>query len=217
MNTVNEWEAYYKLRNARIAYITPQRIGFYKTIGSAMNAYMQAARNKRHDTQLQFLDAGCGFGVFLHELQLLQPSNPDANQVSIQYCGCDWSERALAAAGKTADDDTVLMLSDLNKLPEMSSLCGMFHAITCLQVLENTPEPYTLVENLLKLLVPGCSLVITVPGPNNGTRDVGTHIWTVETLGELLQPLGMTRAVLEILKGAYLLAQIKRAKDGSDV
>jgi SAM-dependent methyltransferase len=93
------------------------------------------------------LDAGCGSGRMLDELV----------QLGIAF-GIDSSAWALAAARARGHSDVALGTVEQMPYPD-----GAFDLVTCLDVLEHTPDHERTLTELRRVTAPGGHLVITVP------------------------------------------------------
>jgi SAM-dependent methyltransferase len=93
------------------------------------------------------LDAGCGSGRMLDEL----------SRYGTPF-GVDASARSVAAAQERGHADVALGRIEKLPYPEAS-----FDLVTCLDVLEHTPDAERTLAELWRVTVPGGHLVLTVP------------------------------------------------------
>jgi len=107
------------------------------------------------------LDAGCGSGRTLLELA---PYG--------QVAGIELSEDAAAVARSRGDFD--VRLGRLEQLPFES---GTFDLITCLDVIEHTPDDVGALRELRRVSAPGARLLLTVPAYQAlwSRHDVANH------------------------------------------
>lgn len=97
-------------------------------------------------TGAQLLDAGCGSGRTLDELRGYgQPFGVDIDA---------------AAVGAARDHGHDVSLGPVEQLPFAA---GTFDVVTCLDVVEHTPEDLVTLRELRRVTRPGGHLVITVP------------------------------------------------------
>jgi SAM-dependent methyltransferase len=94
----------------------------------------------------RILDAGCGSGRTLDELEGYG-----------RVCGIDVSVRAI---GATRGRGHPAWLSAVERTPFTG---GIFDLVTCLDVLEHTPDDRLTLRELLRVTRPGGRLVVTVP------------------------------------------------------
>jgi SAM-dependent methyltransferase len=102
---------------------------------------LELARNGR------LLDAGCGSGRTLDELARRGPAT-----------GVDASPFAVHAARARGHADVVLGRIERLPLPDHS-----FDLVTCLDVIEHTPDDRASLRELRRVTTPGGTLVVTVP------------------------------------------------------
>jgi SAM-dependent methyltransferase len=95
----------------------------------------------------RLLDAGCGSGRTLDELARY-------GRVS----GIDLSEDAVAAAHARGHDDV-----HVARVEELPFEDGTFDVVTCLDVIEHTPDDRATLAELLRVTRPGGLLLVTVP------------------------------------------------------
>ncbi|MCK5347372.1 MAG: class I SAM-dependent methyltransferase [Candidatus Heimdallarchaeota archaeon] len=155
---------------------------------------------------LKILDAGCGTGNF--EKFLSTRSIP-----SIEIEAVDFSQVMLARAiKKCVDLDFVkFAVADLNQ--ELSYPDGMFDRIVCSNVLYALKNPYSALEEMLRVLRPGGILVIANPKPNSKVarividhfRRIG-NIWDIRSKAMtilktlvLLPTLGLVPILFNVL------------------
>ena len=96
--------------------------------------------------QRRLLDAGCGSGRTLDELA-------DYGATT----GIDLSGLAIAATAKRGHEVVLAPIED------MPFEAGSFDAVTCLDVLEHTPDDRASLRELRRITRPGGTLLITVP------------------------------------------------------
>jgi putative flippase GtrA/SAM-dependent methyltransferase len=94
----------------------------------------------------KLLDAGCGSGRMLNEL------GGDAS-----VCGLDSSREAVALASARGHDVR------LSRVEDMPYRAGTFDVVTCLDVLEHTPDDVRSLTELRRVTRVGGHLVVTVP------------------------------------------------------
>lgn len=93
------------------------------------------------------LDAGCGSGRTLQELRRYGTVH-----------GIELNEEAAAVARGRGDGEVVI-----GRLEELPYADGTFDLITCLDVIEHTPDDVVTLRELLRVTKPGCWLLLTVP------------------------------------------------------
>ncbi len=104
------------------------------------------------------LDAGCGSGRHLRGLAKL----PNLKIIGIDRNQHDLND-ALASLKKMPDalsDDYLVTRADINKLPFATAY---FNCVICSEVLEHIPEHEQALKELVRVLKPDGSLVISVP------------------------------------------------------
>ena len=107
------------------------------------------------------LDAGCGSGRTLDELR-------DYGEV----CGIELSPEAAAVARARGDLDV-----RVGRLEELPWEAGTFDLITCLDVIEHTPDDRLTLSELRRVCKPGGWLLVTVPAYQAlwSRHDVANH------------------------------------------
>jgi 2-polyprenyl-3-methyl-5-hydroxy-6-metoxy-1,4-benzoquinol methylase len=106
----------------------------------------------------QVLDAGCGRGELLTELRLAFPN--------ALLCASDVS---LASVRETKRLNPALEVLQMDlSAPDFDArfgtFFGRFQLVTCSEVVEHIPDDCIAVERVARLLAPGGTLVLTVPG-----------------------------------------------------
>ncbi len=135
--------------------------------------------------QLRILDAGSGATFFPHFL------NACFNNVNV-HC-CDYDKRLTSIfeqinAGK--DKSVEFSTADLRELPyERES----FDMVYCVSVLEHTRDYEKIIDQFLKILKPGGTLVVTFDISLDGTRDIDVDKATA-LLASLAGEFGTTMA-----------------------
>lgn len=107
------------------------------------------------------LDAGCGSGRHLSEA---------FRRRDVHVVGIDRSQKDAGTANRTLDcmiheaEDgggmKLVSVSDITKLPFKD---GAFDVVICSEVLEHIPDHRTAISELIRVLKPGKSLVVSVP------------------------------------------------------
>jgi SAM-dependent methyltransferase len=97
-------------------------------------------------TPCRILDAGCGSGRTMDELKRLGGT-----------CGVDLSPAAVAAAQARGHHVRV------GRVEELPFLDDAFDLVTCLDVVEHTPDDRRTLEELRRVTRPGGHLLVTVP------------------------------------------------------
>jgi SAM-dependent methyltransferase len=95
----------------------------------------------------RLLDAGCGSGRTLDELARYG-----------RVTGLDLSPEAVAAARRRGHDDV-----HAGHIEQMPFADGHFDAVTCLDVVEHTPDDRATLAELHRVTRPGGVLIVTVP------------------------------------------------------
>ena len=106
------------------------------------------------------LDAGCGDGRFLAAVARL-PSRP------ARLVGCDISERILQTAAEALAREDVsaeFVRANLEQLPFTD---GSFDRVLSIQVVEHLLDPKTGIQELVRVLKPGGTLVLSTDNSKN--------------------------------------------------
>jgi len=99
------------------------------------------------------LDAGCGVGwgsLLLHQAG------------AAKVTGLDLSDEALADARRRAPD-VRFVRGDLQRLPFGRAT---FDLVTCFEAIEHVPDPYRVLDELLRVMDPGGLLMVSSPNPD---------------------------------------------------
>ncbi|PXY19465.1 class I SAM-dependent methyltransferase [Prauserella muralis] len=138
------------------------------------------------------LDAGCGPGDVTAELG--SAAGPDGLAL-----GVDVSDSMLARAVRAhAEPNVGFVRADVRRLPFADAT---FDAVSCLAVLQLVPEPFRVLGELVRVLVPGGRLAILVPAPAGPLsrrlsrlipNAAGLTLLSAEELAESLHAHGVT-------------------------
>lgn len=145
------------------------------------------------------IDVGCGVGDLLVALRRRCPS--------IATHGCDFSEKAIAGAQERLPDGGFLRLV-ISRLPYGSQ---EFDVVLCTDTLEHLEQPGQVVEELVRICLPGGVVVIVVP--DGAVDDFIGHFWfwSETSLCKFLAPWKPT--VTKLPQTKELLAVIRVATD----
>jgi SAM-dependent methyltransferase len=158
----------------------------------------------------QVLDAGCGSGRTLQELE----------RYGIVH-GIELNEHAAAVARKRGHGEVVI-----GRLEELPYGDGTFDLITCLDVIEHTPDDRATLTELRRVCKPGGWLLVTVPAyqalwsahdeANHHYRRYSRRTLRAAALGSGWQLDRMTsfNTLLLAPAAAVRLAQRRRATNG---
>jgi 2-polyprenyl-3-methyl-5-hydroxy-6-metoxy-1,4-benzoquinol methylase len=135
----------------------------------------RAARSLGHpEHRLALLDYGCASGFDLPFLaEFGAPEGADV--------GADIGVDSDAEMGAKAHDDPHARASAfrIHVVPrDLPALCGRFHVVTCLDVLEHLDDDVEGLRTLRSLLVPGGQAVVTVPAYRwlwSGEDEISQH------------------------------------------
>ena len=100
------------------------------------------------------LDAGCGSGRTLEQLR----DHGRAGGIELEVCGIELSPQAAEQARRRGGFD--VRVGRLERLPWDA---GTFELITCLDVIEHTPDDRVTLRELDRVARPGGCLLVTVP------------------------------------------------------
>jgi 2-polyprenyl-3-methyl-5-hydroxy-6-metoxy-1,4-benzoquinol methylase len=143
------------------------------------------------------VDVGCGVGDLLVALRRRCPS--------IATHGCDFSQKAVAGAQERLPDG-VFLKHAISLLPYGSQ---SFEVVLCTDTLEHLEQPRLVVEELVRICVPGGVVVIVVP--DGAVDDFIGHLWfwSEKSLGKFLatwrptvQKLPQTKELLAVIRVA---------------
>lgn len=147
------------------------------------------------------IDVGCGVGDLLVALRRRCPS--------IVTYGCDFSEKAIAGAQERLPDGEFLKHA-ISRLPYGSQA---FEVVLCTDTLEHLEQPGQVVEELVRICVPGGVVAIVVP--DGDVDDFSGHLWfwSEKSLGRFLAPWRPT--VQKLPQTKELFAVIRVATDSN--
>lgn len=97
---------------------------------------------------VRILDAGCGSGAMLDELASYG-----------EAWGAEMNPLGLAAARRRAGNERVVRA----RIEELPFATGSFGLVTCLDVIEHTPDDRATFRELWRVTAPGGHLLVTVP------------------------------------------------------
>ena len=145
------------------------------------------------------IDVGCGVGDLLVALRRRCPS--------IVTYGCDFSEKAIAGAQERLPDGEFLKLA-ISRFPYDSQA---FEVVLCTDTLEHLEKPGQVVEELVRICLPGGVVVIVVP--DGEVDDFIGHLWfwSETSLRKFLAPWRPT--VQKLPQTKELLAVVRVAAD----
>lgn len=149
----------------------------------------------------RIVDVGCGVGDLLVALQRRCPS--------ISTYGCDFSEKAIAGAKERLPDGEFLK-HEISRLPYGSQT---FEAVLCTDTLEHLEQPGQVVEELVRICVPGGVVVIVVPDGDVDGFSGHLWFWGEKSLGLFLAP--WRPEVKKLPQTKELLAVIRVADDSN--
>lgn len=108
---------------------------------------------------VNWLDFGCGAGGLLKYLRNLRTLNCDGNEAPVHPVGHD-----IGSYAERLRRDDGFEIVDWNELWQMPS--GRFDIITCIEVIEHVPNPWSVIELLARSLKPGGLLILTTGNLN---------------------------------------------------
>lgn len=134
----------------------------------------------------RLLDVGCGAGRFLKAAMQKWPGEP-----SVELWGVDFSQAAIDRAR------TVLPAATLRCAP--ADALGLpdahFDAVASLQTLEHVPEPEKALSEVVRVLAPGGTLMVSVPDAATDTASCHVNFWTLDEFRAFLRPHGTVQVV----------------------
>ena len=143
------------------------RVGFYKTLDLMflrswyVRRELRSIRKQFGNTDLQILDAGCGYGQYSYFIaNNLKPCNilaVDVKEDWIRDCRKFFSSRNL--------NQVTFDIEDLTKI----SRTNQFDLIVCIDVMEHIEDDVTVFENFFRALKPGGFVIINSPSIYGGS------------------------------------------------
>ena len=119
------------------------------------------------DTEMKFLDVGCGSGVLVDKLI--------EHNLSNYIKGCDFSDLKITQCNNYYQKDCFFVYNVMKPLKENYDL------ITCTEVFEHLEFPEKAFSNLLNAIKQNGILVITVPNGRKDTYVGHIHFWSPES------------------------------------
>jgi ubiquinone/menaquinone biosynthesis C-methylase UbiE len=156
-----------------------QTLRHYDTEGRARLDQAVLALAKERPRRL--LDVGCGTGRFLRAASVKWPGRPE-----VELWGVDFSQSAIRRAQDALPQGKfVCAPADATGLPE-----GYFDVVACMETLEHISSPERALAEILRLLVPGGLLLVSVPDGEKDRTACHVNFWSGQELRRFLAPSG---------------------------
>lgn len=160
-NSKELYDSFYADHQALDEYYQGYRIEFYRQVSRCIRESGVALDGRR------LLDVGCGTGHLLSELKSWsQPGSLD---------GCDFSDAAMEYS-KAKFPGCRFFVQDITR-----PIPGQFDVVCCTEVLEHIELPFVALRNLLDVVAPGGTLILTVPNGRLDRANEHINFWSPES------------------------------------
>jgi len=166
-NSKSLYDRFYGDQQALEDYYQGYRIQFYGEVSRCVREHLRTLDDKR------LLDVGCGTGHLLSELSSW--SRPQSLH------GCDFSDAAMAYS-KVKFPGASFFVQDITR-----PIPGAYDVVLCTEVLEHIERPFVALQHLLRVVVPGGVLVLTVPNGRLDQANEHINFWSPESWRAFLE------------------------------
>jgi 2-polyprenyl-3-methyl-5-hydroxy-6-metoxy-1,4-benzoquinol methylase len=160
-NSLETANRIYSNREVIKKYLDDSRLDYYKKVASFL-----PKRGMKYD-DLQIADVGCGTGHLL--LFIAQDYSPRSLN------GFDYSEEALKIARETLPEASFEYMNIYKGIERK------FDVVFCLEVLEHLLHPERALLNLIHMIAPEGTLLITVPDGRKDNFEGHINFWSLES------------------------------------
>ncbi len=190
-NSMDIYDRFYGDREAIEAYYAGDRMEFYREVVAQLKAGGVNPDGK------SVLDVGCGVGYLLREIsQSFSPSS---------LSGSDFSEEAMVASREKFPGMTFFQHDICQPLAQK------YDIIFCTEVLEHLLNPWEATHHLENALLPGGTLVLTVPEGRKDHSNEHINFWSPESWKAFLdrECSGAKSIDTRVIGGVFNFAVVK--------